>query len=227
MFTASPRFLRLLCKESYSVSNSLKQLKEFHMSVYITRRALITGVAALVLGVFSVESAEKDIKVTIEKVTVEDMVYTPYYRVDTEQDHQRGSASRWIRLGVYFKTEGGWIDELSITQMALKPDKETGEDVVLTEKVHYINLDPGDHAVYVYLHPSYVTRYEISDYDLEVAAVIKLNGKEMARKETSRQSEPGWSSSTDLIKRKGYLLNHMETPFWFINYDFKEVIKMK
>lgn len=194
------------------------------MYVSITKKAIIAG-AVLVLGVLSVKSAEVELKVTIEKVTVEDMVYTPYYRVDTEQEHQRGSAARWIRLGVYFTTEGGWIDELDITQMAMKPNKETGEDVLLTEKVQYINLEPGDHSVYVYLHPSYVTRYEISDYDLDVAAIIKLNGEKVAHKETSRHNKEGWSSATDHSSRKGYLLNHTETPFWFINYDFTEVIK--
>jgi hypothetical protein len=109
--------------------------------------------------------------------------------------------------------------------MALKYNKEKEENVVLTEKVHYINLEPGEHRVYVYLHPSYVKRYEISDFDVDVAAVIILNGKEVARKETTKQIKPGWSSSAELVKRKGYLLNHAETPFWFINYDFKEVIK--
>ena len=194
------------------------------MIKYVYKAAIIAGTAAAVLGL-DVSAADQGIKIEIEKITVEDMVYTPFYRVDTEQDHEPGSAARWIRLGVYFRTEGGWIDELEITQMALKPIVDTGKKVVLAETVQYINLEPGDHYVYVYLHPSYVKRYEISDDDLDSAVVIRLDGKEAAHMETAEHGEPGWSSVAGDTSAKGYLLNHAETPFWFINYDFKEVIK--
>lgn len=169
--------------------------------------------------------AEKEVSVTIEKITIEDMVYTPYYRVDTEQDHQQGSAARWIRLGVYFKTDGGWIDEMEITQMALKPNKELGRTVVLSDTTTYVNIESGDHYVYVYMHPSYVKRYRISDFDLDSAAIIKVNGKVVATRESAKYGKDGWSSAEDQTVFHGYLLNHAETPFWFINYDFKEMIR--
>lgn len=170
-------------------------------------------------------SAHSEIKVTINEVKVEDTVYTPYYNVQTEQDHEQGAASRWIRLGVYFTTEGGWIDEIDISQIAAikKGDDEKG--LMLFERVHYINLSPGDHYAYVYLHPSYVKRYDVDAFDLDTAATISINGEVVAKKETDRHFKEGWSSSDEAVNAKGYLLNHKETPFWFINYDFKEIIK--
>ncbi|MBT8041751.1 MAG: hypothetical protein KJN67_03900 [Pontiella sp.] len=174
---------------------------------------------------FSVGKASaEEVTVTINDVKVEDTVYTPYYEIQTEQDHQQGSAQKWIRLGVYFTTEGGWIDEIDITQLAVIKGDKAEKDITLSEKVHYINIEPGDHYVYVYLHPSYVKRYEIDAFDLDSAAFIAVDGKVVATKETSKDSPKGWSLDRS-NQRKGYLLNHAETPFWFVNYDFKEIIK--
>ncbi len=191
------------------------------------KSSVMAGVVFAGLSAAPVFAAQSDqaIKVTIKDIRVEDSVYTPYYEVQTEQDHQQGAAARWIRLGVYFTTEGGWIDELDVTQMATKKTDGDTPGVVLAETVHYINLEPGDHYVYVYLHPSYVKRYEIDEFDLDSAAVISVGGKEMARRESAKHAEAGWSARADDGMEKGYLLNHAETPFWFINYDFKEIIR--
>lgn len=167
---------------------------------------------------------DPDVKIKINDIQVEDTVYTPYYRVETEQDHQQGAAQRWLRLGVYFTTEGGWIDELEIRQLATFKSPQ-GKNVVLAESERYINLNPGDHYVYMYLHPSYVERYEIDASKVDSAAFLLLKDKELNHRETSMDNEKGWSRKTNGDTEKGYLLNHAETPFWFINYDFKEVIK--
>lgn len=172
-------------------------------------------------------SDESKIKVTINDVKVEDTVYTPFYQVETEQNHEPGSASRWIRLGVYFTTEGGWIDEIDVAQLAAIKKGDTENGLMFCENVHYINIEPGDHYVYVYLHPSYVERYGIKAFDVDAAAAISINGIEVAKKETTRHYKKGWSSSEHAKCAKGYLLNHTETPFWFINYDFNEIIKRK
>ncbi len=163
-------------------------------------------------------------QVEINAIKIEGTVYTPYYEVRTEQEHEQGAAQKWIRLGVYFTTDGGWIDELEVTQTALL---DCGEKscLALAETVRYINIEPGDHVVYVYLHPSYVKRYDIDDFDLDATAKIKIDGKIVAEKETNRHFEKGWSKGDMAAGAKGYLLNHAETPFWFINYDFKEIIK--
>lgn len=187
--------------------------------------------AFLAVGILMTHSAtaqsakNSDVKITIQDVTVEDLVYTPYYQVETEQKHFQGSAQRWMRLGVYFTTEGQWIDEIDVTQMAYINGDTDEKSLILSEKVHYINLEPGDHHVYVYLHPSYMKRYELESFDLDSAAIISIGNQQVASMETVRHAEKGWSLSADGSKTRGYLLNHAETPFWFINYDFKELIK--
>lgn len=191
-----------------------------------TARKLKMSLSILLLGSGTLMAAQQEkVKVTINDIRIEDTVYTPYYQVETEQTHEQGAAERWIRLGVYFTTEGGWIDELDITQMATKAGEADQPGVVLAETVHYINLEPGDHYVYVYLHPSYVKRYEIDAFDLDSAAVIKIGDRELAWRETAKHVAQGWSKAMDEKVEKGYLLNHAETPFWFINYDFKEIIR--
>ncbi|MDZ8118879.1 hypothetical protein [Pontiella agarivorans] len=185
------------------------------------RTGIAAGLGALVLAG---STALAEVRVEINDIKIEDTVYTPYYQAVTEQDNEQGASRKWIRLGVYFTTEGGWIDELDVTQMALL-DCGSKSCLALAETVNYINIEPGDHVVYVYLHPSYVKRYDIDGFDLDSAALLKVDGELVARKETNRRFEKGWSEGDIAAGAKGYLLNHAETPFWFINYDFQEIIK--
>ncbi len=187
------------------------------------RTKFAAGCSALILaGLTTAHAAE--ITVEINELKVEDTVYTPYYTVSTEREHNPGAAQKWVRLGVYFTTSGGWIDELDVTQIAML-DCGDQSCLALAETVHYINIEPGDHVVYVYLHPSYVKRYDVDEFDLDTAAVIRIDGRTVAEKETHRRFEEGWSQGDVASSAQGYLLNHAETPFWFINYDFKEIIK--
>lgn len=195
------------------------------MSAYGLRKIALFMAVGLVGFAVCSTVADEEVKITIRDLKIEDMVYTPYYEIQTEQDHKQGAAQKWIRLGVYFTTEGGWIDEIDITQMAAI-NRKNAEPLVLSESVHYINIEPGDHYVYVYLHPSYVKRYEIDAFDLDSAAKILMNGNVVALKESSKRMEKSWSADTDRPMKR-FLLNHAETPFWFVNYDFKEIIKRK
>jgi hypothetical protein len=193
------------------------------MKRYYRLKTVLCAAAGLAVGIAAHAAEENRVKITIEKLTVEDSVYTPFYEVETGLDHAPGSAQRWIKLGVYFKTEGGWINEIEVTQMAVfQPEKL--DRLYMSEKVKYINIRPGDHYAYVYLHPSYVERYEINDYDVDSAAIITLNGEVVASRETAKDTKKNWSAD-ESIQYKNYLLNHAETPFWFINYDYQEIIK--
>jgi hypothetical protein len=187
------------------------------------RMRVTVGMSALLMAGFT-SAVVAEVEVEINEIKIEDTVYTPYYEVSTEQDHEQGAGQKWIRLGVYFTTKGGWIDELDVTQLAML-DCGSKSCLSLAESVHYINIEPGDHVVYVYLHPSYVKRYEIDDFNLDAAAIIKIEGKKVAEMETNRRFEEGWSEGALEAGAKGYLLDHSETPFWFINYDFQEIIK--
>ena len=192
----------------------------------MNKRIRVTaGLSALLLAGFT-SAVAAEVEVEINEIKVEDTVYTPYYEVNTEQDHEQGAGQKWIRLGVYFTTKGGWIDELDVTQLAML-DCGSNSCLSLAESVHYINVEPGDHVVYVYLHPSYVKRYKIDDFKIDAAAVIRIEGQKVAEKETNRRFEEGWSEGALKAGTKGYLLNHSETPFWFVNYDFQEIIKRR
>lgn len=184
--------------------------------------SILTGLAATT-GALSVSAASPQVEIT--RISVEDNVYSPYYEARTVLDHQQGAAQKWIQLHVEYTTSGGWIDELEITQMAYVTDSELGQPVVLEDKVTYINVKPGDHYANVYIHPNLVERYAVDASEVDTAAVFMVNGRRVAHKENTRNVEKGWSDESGTLLHKGHLLNHAETPFWFINYDFKEIIK--
>jgi len=183
--------------------------------------ALLAGLLAAPAAFAAQKTAPK---VTITDISVEDNIYTPFYEARTVLDHQQGSSQKWLQLHVEYTTEGGWIDELTIDQSALVRE-EGMPPVVVDEEVSYINIKPGDHYANVYMHPHLVERYGVDSYEVDTAAVIRINGKEVARAETTKQAKKGWEADIDAIPHKGHLLSHDETPFWFINYDFKEIIK--
>lgn len=160
----------------------------------------------------------------IRSIEVDDNVYTPYYSVQTEQDHEQGAAQRWVRLTVEYSTSGGWIDELSIKHMALIPGH--GEkNAVLDEEVTYLNIGPGNHVSYVYMHPNCVKRYESEANEIDIAVQFSINGENVATEITNKNKVKDWTTSTHT--HRGHLLAENETPFWFVNYDFKEIIKTR
>lgn len=180
---------------------------------------------AVFVGCLAQAHAATEVQVEITRIRVEDNVYTPYYTVRTEQDNQQGAAKKWIKLHIEYTTSGGWIDELHIEQLALVTDNALGVPIVLDQDTAYINIRPGDHYANVYMHPSLVDRYKVDAFEVDTAAVFRIDGKVVARSETTKNSKKGWSEESKALVHKGHLMNHAETPFWFINYDFKEIIK--
>jgi hypothetical protein len=167
-----------------------------------------------------------EVSVKIRSLDVEDNVYTPYYQVDTERDHEPGPSQRWLRLTVEYETDGGWIDELTVKHFALVSEHGSDEPVVLTEQTTYINVAPGKHVAYVYMHPNCVTRYGVEDDQVDSAATIVIDGKKMAYEETSKHAgKKNWPNNPGFHVHPGHLMSENETPFWFINYDYKEMIK--
>lgn len=194
---------------------------------------LLAITVATYMGAYAEEPATQtgavtnmpNVEVKIIRLEVDDNVYTPYYSVQTEQDNQQGSAQRWIMLTVEYETSGGWIDELTIKHFALVNEFGSSIPVVLIEKVTYINVGPGKHYSHVYMHPNCVERYGVKAFDLDSAAQLSINGKVVAYTETIKKGKKGWPTNPDKTTFKGHLLDQTETPFWFINYDFKEVVK--
>ena len=178
--------------------------------------------AALLCGT----SMAEEVKLKIHSIEIDDNVYTPHFKADTEQDHSRGPSQRWIRMEVKYSTRGGWINELTIQHFALAGINTTcPAPVILTEEVTYINIGEGNHVSYVYMHPNTVKRYDSSAKKIEAAAVFVVNGKVIATERSNRNTQGNWTTDKKYHLHEGYLLSEPETPFWFINYDYKEIIK--
>jgi hypothetical protein len=183
-------------------------------------------IASTILVTLAVMTSHAEATVKIKSIEVEDNVYTPYFNVETEQDHDQGASQRWLRLAVNYTTKGDWIDELTVKHFALVGDHGSDKPVVLSEQTTYINIAPGNHVAYVYMHPNCVKRYGVKDNKVDSAAAIVINGKQVAYEETSnRIGNKGWPNNSSLHVHPGHLLSEFETPFWFINYDYKEMTK--
>ena len=185
-------------------------------------KKLLTTV--IVLGAVILQ-ANAEVKIKIRSIAVDDNVYTPYYGIETEQTHDQGSAQRWVRLEVKYSTSGGWIDELAIKQLAIANEHGDKSPVILEANVTYLNVGPGNHVAYVYMHPNCVKRYDVKAKALNSAAIFSINGKVVAQEETARKTKAGWSTSGKYTIHEGHLLSEADTPFWFVNYDFKEMIQ--
>lgn len=184
---------------------------------------MITSILLIALSAIS-SYAEATVK--IRNITVDDNVYTPYYQIDTEQDHDQGASQRWLRLTVEYKTTGDWIDELTVQHFALVGHHGSDKPVILSGTTTYINIAPGNHVAYVYMHPSCVKRYDIDSSNVDSSAAIIINGKQVEYKEINKYiGKKGWSKDSSLDVYSGHLLSENETPFWFVNYDYKEMIK--
>jgi hypothetical protein len=172
-------------------------------------------------GISSAEEAQ----IKIRRIDVDDNVYTPLYRADTEQDNQLSASGRWLRLTVEYTNEGGWIDELAVEHLALVPDHGSPNPVILSTKVTYMNISPRNHVSYVYMHPNCVKRYESKASDVESVVRFYIKGAEIASEYDGDKKAKELLSKATTAEHKGHLLDESETPFWFINYDFKEMIK--
>lgn len=164
-----------------------------------------------------------DVTLKIRRIYVDDNVYTPFYKVDTEQDNEPGAAQRWLRLAVEYSTSGGWIDELKVDHMALVPDHGGEKAAVLDETVTYLNVGPGNHVSYVYMHPNCVKRYKSKAKEVDMGVTLSIDGETVAHKMTNKNKVKDWMKQETV--HSGHLLNESETPFWFVNYDYKEMIK--
>jgi len=182
--------------------------------------------SAILLAQLSASAlAEDQVTVKIKRIYVDDNVYTPFYNIETEQDNNQGSAQRWVRLAVEYSTKGGWITELVIKHSALASEHGSSEQVILTEEVSYMHIGEGNHVSYVYMHPNCAKRYGVRAKELDSAVTFFIDGEIVASKETSKHADKQWVENSAFVVHPGHLLNEVETPFWFVNYDYKEMIK--
>ncbi len=171
--------------------------------------------------------------VKIDRLEVDDNIYTPYYRVDTGRENERPGDQKWIRVGVNYTTEEGWFDELTIRYTAYASERNGPKPILFTTEVKYLNVGPGEHIGYAYLHPGYVDRYDLDGYNLDVSVELFASSpadsasavKILAMKETTKHASAGWAKALSGDAPAGALLNRAETPFWLIDYDNRELIK--
>jgi len=190
-----------------------------------TKSPLLATLATALFAGGAVLAQESAVEVEITRLDVDDNVYTPYYRVETEQDHEPGAAQKWLKLNVEYTTSGGWINQLAVRHKALVTDHGSPDPVVLAEEVAYINVGPGDHTSSVYMHPNCVERYGVDASKIDHAVELLVDGQVVARRRTNKEAEGDWAHDPGIPVHNGHLLNASETPFWFINYDFREIIK--
>ena len=169
--------------------------------------------------------AEEDVTLKIRRIYVADNIYTPFYDAQTEQNHEPGSAQRWVRVAVEYSTSGGWVDELTIDHRALVYHHGSEQPVILSEAVTYAHVGKGNHVSYVYMHPNCVQRYDVRAKNVDIAIQISIDGKPIAAEKTNRKTKGDWPENPKYKVSGSHLLNESETPFWFINYDHKEMIK--
>ena len=171
------------------------------------------------------ESKVEEPKIEIIRVDIDDNVYTPYFpTVQTGQNNELGAAKRWIKITVEYSTEGTWIDHLSIDHKAIV-GLQKGIPTILEEKVTYMNVGPGNHTSSVYMHPNCVERYEADASEIDMAVDFRIGDKIVVQKHTAHHFEEGWLTSSKYNTSMVHLLSEDETPFWLLNYDFKEIIK--
>ena len=181
--------------------------------------------AAIILAQLGSSALADGTSLKIRRIYVDDNVYTPFYGAETEQNHSQGAAQRWVRVAVEYSTSGGWIDELSIDHEALVYHQGSENPVVLSEKVAYMHVGEGNHISYVYMHPNCVQRFDIRAKNVDIAIAVSIDGKPVATKITNRKTKGDWPENPKYKVSGGHLSNESETPFWFINYDYKEMIK--
>lgn len=185
------------------------------------KQAVLFGVIAL----YSAISQADDVELKIVRVSVDDNVYTPFYAAETERTHNQGSAQRWIRLTVEYKTRGGWIDELVINHLAIVHPYDSEFPIIMAEEVTYMHIGPGRHFSYAYMHPNCVKRYQLRGSRIDAAMEFSRNGEFIASRQTHRSFKEDWAEPGRYELHDGHLLRESETPFQFINYDFKEIIQ--
>ena len=181
----------------------------------------LTGLVATV-ALCATFSQANEISLEITRISVDDNVYTPFYRVYTEREHSMGSAQRWIRFAVEYSTAGDWIDELTINHLLIFHPHNSPTPIVMGEEVTYVHVGPGRHYSYVYIHPNCVKRFRPRASKIDSAVEIIINGNVVASMVTGRTFGDNWPLQYEI---SNHLLRETETPFQFLNYDFKEITK--
>jgi hypothetical protein len=151
---------------------------------------------------------------------------TPTYT--TTVSAGRAPAREWGEITVQFDSDAEWIDELAVQYFALLYSRTTKEYTLLKGAVTHIDVARGrDHLSSAYIRPSALVRYgEVTAVAVEMLSKGEILASKSDGKLPDRQVlPPDWWKNAKIVPKDGYILNRMQTPFAFINYDDYEVVK--
>jgi len=154
--------------------------------------------------------------VKIRKVTG-GKVKTPDFKVSGY--NTAGAAKEWFAVMVEFDTDAEWVDNLDFEFNVVLEGNQNPKFNRLRGVVSCQNIAKGNrHKEMVYLHPSTLARYGAVK---RAAVLIKHKGVEVAA-ESSEQGTGRWWEQ--LAPMDGLVLNRLQTPFAFLQYDEYEAM---
>jgi hypothetical protein len=183
--------------------------------------AFVSAYAALSVFTTSSASAQDQVKVDVEDITIE-IIKTPEY--GTSETKKLPRKREWVEIEVIFKPEGrtetGMIDKLEFSYFIMLGDEKT----MLYEKINHVNmiLDESTGSV-VYIAPTTVyslfgREASASKAVAAVAVEIRYNGALVGGDATLKPETRWWQTKT---QTPGLLLKKSETPYaplWWDRY---------
>jgi len=154
-------------------------------------------------------------------------IYTPEYQTSVPVD--KAQIRMWGQISVTYDTAPDWMDELNFQFFVLlkKEEKGKAEYSLFRGSVSCIDVQRGQrHQTMMLLRPTALTRYgEVVGADVEISYKGEVVGVKSEESTQEIKSEKEWWKNPKLSVRDGYLLNRLQTPFAFVNYDEYELIK--
>lgn len=187
-----------------------------------TQLIVAACLASVLLGIMSgtaaAQAAAQDIA-RIRKVSGS-KVKTPDFKVSGY--NTSGSARDWFAVMVEFDTAPEWTEQLDFTFYVVLQGKDPKYQL-LRGTVSCVNIPRGSrHKEVMYLHPTTLGRYG-SVYRAGVE--IRHKGVPVAV-ESSDSGKGRWWEDPNLLPsvKDGLVLNRLQTPFAFLQYDEYEAI---
>lgn len=134
-----------------------------------------------------------------------------------------GTPRKWLQVEVIFDSEPDWADDVEIRWfIQVAADKGF---VVFSDSVTHINVKKGSrHNSVIYVPPRTVDRYSMTTKVKEIA--VQLWHKQRLVDTSGWRGTPKTRWWEEVAPVKGALLNLQQTPFYVIDYDRYEQIKV-
>jgi len=185
----------------------------------------VAATVALVAATQSAPAQEAAPRSTPLKISKTDAGKAPTPQYEVRKGNNTTRNRQWFQVVTTFETAPEWIDEATFTYYILvkskKPEPGQASSRMFKGDVTYVNMEKGKHRSDAFLQPSTLLRYG----DVErVAVQVQVGGRLVAQDgiPTGSDKQRWWEQYTPVA---GLVLNHMETPFAFVNFDDYEAVK--